>query len=196
MSWSFFAPGPSFSSYGTSLPGSPVDGQEATLVDSITVATYQWRFRYNAGSANTDKWEFVGGVPAEAFVATLEYRNNTAYGDSSTAGPSFTVPRAGVYSISYGFQGRALDVTSSYEVWGSPSINAGAPADADAVVMSAPAGPATANTQYHPGMMKKTAVTIGASQVIKLQVKQPTGASATRSGWEKRWLTVLPVRVS
>jgi hypothetical protein len=28
---------------GTNLPGSPVDGQEFILVDSVTAPTYQWR---------------------------------------------------------------------------------------------------------------------------------------------------------
>ena len=42
--------------YGTTLPASPVDGQEAILVDSVTNPTYQWRFRYNAGSTSAYKW--------------------------------------------------------------------------------------------------------------------------------------------
>jgi hypothetical protein len=49
--------------YGTSLPANPADGQEAILVDSLTNPTYQWRFRYNAGSTSAYKWEFIGGAP-------------------------------------------------------------------------------------------------------------------------------------
>src|SRR6516164_9624771 len=52
--------------YGTTLPASPVDGQEAILVDSITNPTYQWRLRYNAGSTSAYKWEFVGGPDSSA----------------------------------------------------------------------------------------------------------------------------------
>ena len=51
-------------SYNTSLPTSPVDGQEAILVDSVTNPTYIWHFRYNAGSTSAYKWEFIGGAPA------------------------------------------------------------------------------------------------------------------------------------
>src|SRR6516164_5696483 len=49
--------------YGTSLPGSPIDGQEYVLVDSTTNPSYQWRFRYNAASTSAYKWEHVGGAP-------------------------------------------------------------------------------------------------------------------------------------
>src|SRR4029077_16918092 len=48
-------------SYGTTLPASPVDGQEAILVDSVTNPTHQERFRFHAGRPTPYKWEFVGG---------------------------------------------------------------------------------------------------------------------------------------
>jgi hypothetical protein len=49
--------------YGTTLPASPIDGQEHVLVDN-TVGSflYIWRFRYNAASTDPNKWEFVGGT--------------------------------------------------------------------------------------------------------------------------------------
>ena len=80
-------------SYGTSLPASPTDGQEAILVDSVTNPTYQWRFRYNAGSSSAYKWEFVGGTPvAVATSGTATWA--TSWGNIA-GGPSFTLPRAG-----------------------------------------------------------------------------------------------------
>ena len=54
--------GPVGAGYGTILPASPIDGQEYTLVDSLTNPSYQWRFRWNAGSSSAYKWEFVGGT--------------------------------------------------------------------------------------------------------------------------------------
>ena len=84
--------------YGTSLPASPVDGQVAILVDSITNPTYQWMFRYNAGSTSAYKWEFIGGAPK---VIT-----NTAAGGTTSGSfvyiagaPLFTLPRVGEYEI-------------------------------------------------------------------------------------------------
>jgi len=93
-------------SYGTSFPIGPMDGQEYTLVDSITAPTYQWRFRYNAKRIDANKWEFIGGTPWRliydgvgtqffniAFSSTGDgffwYQNATA----------INAPRAGVWRI-------------------------------------------------------------------------------------------------
>ena len=75
--------------YGTTLPASPADGQQAIYVDSTTSPTYQWLFRYNAGSSQTDKWEFVGGLP---------WTNYT----SASASLTFTTPLAGVWKVHSG----------------------------------------------------------------------------------------------
>ena len=84
-------------SYATTLPASPVDGQEAILVDSLTAPTYSWRFRYNAGSTHAQKWEYTGGAPA---VSSVGVGTSTTVGgitDLSNYGPAITVPRPGVY---------------------------------------------------------------------------------------------------
>jgi hypothetical protein len=86
-----------FDGYSTSLPGSPYDGQVYTLVDSTTTPTYQWTFRYNAGSSSSFKWEFIGGTPAYAAVETAQTTASAVFVDLATVGPSFTVPRAGDY---------------------------------------------------------------------------------------------------
>lgn len=80
--------------YGTVLPASPVDGQQYILVDSVTSPTYQWLFRYNAGSTSANKWEFVGGSPFKAIGPT-----NTSLTSPNTWYQifSFAVPRAGDY---------------------------------------------------------------------------------------------------
>jgi hypothetical protein len=88
--------------YGTTLPGSPVDGQEAILVDSTTNPTYQWRFRYNVGSTSPYKWEFIGGPPAYATVGPNESTGTTgAWINLATPGPLFIVPRAGDYRVQH-----------------------------------------------------------------------------------------------
>jgi len=89
-------------SYGTTLPASPADAQEAILVDSITNPSYQWRFRYNAGSTSAYKWEYVGGIPwSNAGGST-----NGVVSASGTlvlsGGPSFTIPRTGDYFVGWG----------------------------------------------------------------------------------------------
>jgi len=97
-------PGANPVSYATSLPASPVDGQEAILVDSITNPTYQWRFRYNAGSTSAYKWEFVGGLPARVVDFSGAWKKpsaNNVY-QFISGFPSFTIPRNGLYRYTFG----------------------------------------------------------------------------------------------
>jgi hypothetical protein len=84
-------------SYGTSLPGSPTDGQEHVLVDSLTAPTYQWRFRYHT-AATGNKWEFIGGTALYAFDGTISAITPVSPSYGSLA-PSVTVPRAGRYQV-------------------------------------------------------------------------------------------------
>jgi hypothetical protein len=96
-------------SYGTTLPASPVNGQEAILVDSTTNPIYQWRFRYNANNTTAYKWEFIGGPAWQAIEGT-----DVPLGGGATAlGPVMPVPRNGVYQLrcfAYGFH--ASDVVA------------------------------------------------------------------------------------
>ena len=88
--------------YGTTLPVSPADGQEAVLVDSITNPSYQWRFRYNAQSSSAYKWEFVGGTPwhGQAYVGVAQ----AMAGGWAAYHPTLTLPRGGDYDVISGVQ--------------------------------------------------------------------------------------------
>ena len=84
-------------SYGTSLPASPLDGDEAILVDSTTAPTFTWRFRYNANSTSTYKWEFVGGSTYLAYEDNdITMQVVPTYGPQ---GPVLSIPRAGYYCL-------------------------------------------------------------------------------------------------
>jgi len=85
-------------SYGTTLPVTPYDGQEAILVDSVSNPTYQWRFRYNASSTSAYKWEFIGGSSAAPYYATTDTLASTGWQNGNN--PNFTVPRSGEYFCS------------------------------------------------------------------------------------------------
>lgn len=111
-------------SYAITLPSSPFDGQEAVLVDSVTNPTYQWRFRYNAGSANTDKWEFIGGNP---------WSNYTTAADTLT----FTTPRAGVWKVTSGGVTKVTSGDASVTPYGGIAYGFGNDASNFAVVESA-----------------------------------------------------------
>jgi|SRR5215831_3310189 len=107
--------------YGTSLPASPYDGQEAVLVDSTSAPNYQWRFRYNAGSSNAQKWEFVGGAPWLGLTTTAV----GLPGSWANVGPAFTPPRTGLYwfmaGITFGTTSGALVGVDTMGVAGNQS---------------------------------------------------------------------------
>lgn len=88
--------------YGTTLPATPLDKQEAILVDSITNPNYQWRFRYNAGSTNAAKWEFIGGSILASAGGSLLLTPTMTAPAVIPAGPTLTVPRTGPYYCRFG----------------------------------------------------------------------------------------------
>lgn len=82
----------------TTLPASPVDGQEAILVDSLTVPTYFWHMRYNSAIS---KWVCIGATGPQLLTYTQETTTvAAAWTDMATVGPSFVIPRAGAYFAS------------------------------------------------------------------------------------------------
>jgi hypothetical protein len=171
-------PAPSPTVYGTTLPASPVDGQEAILVDSVTNPSYQWRFRYNAGSSSGYKWELVGGAPALVPVFAAETTTSAPYVDLATPGPSFTVPRSGDYYTSFGAQGAgslkgsvlSLSCGGNGFNWAVPDVNYGSLVSFSDAVRS-----------------------INASTVVKLQYGINFGGTGT---FQQRWLQVMPRRVA
>ena len=115
---------------GTSLPASPSDGAEYTLVDSLTAPTYSWKFRYVAAKAS-NKWVFIGGAAASSYVATGEGVVGTTYAALATAGPSFTVPVAGDYLVR---QSARFNPPAGNAVFMSYDIGGTAASDLDALV--------------------------------------------------------------
>lgn len=174
--------------YGTSLPASPYDTQLAVLVDNASTPTYQWMFRYNAGSANADKWEFVGGSPALAEVVTDETTSSTTYAALTTAGPSFTIPRAGVYEISVGFDVVSPDNSGGINMM---SYDIGGTGAADADATSGQRQGTWARCSYYGMPRIKTGIAASASIVSKYRIT--AGAS---QHFANRRLLVRPVRVS
>jgi hypothetical protein len=115
--------------YGTTLPGSPVDGQEAILVDSVTNPSYQWRFRYNAGSTSAYKWEFVGGAPLHGKGGSIGNVTSGSGQVDLSNGPVLTVPRAGDYLLTTGIFCQQTGTPSgaaqldTYSVWSSSGLD-------------------------------------------------------------------------
>jgi len=172
--------------YDVTLPTAQLyDGMECTLVDILATPTYQWRFRYNAGSTNADKWEFIGGAPARA--ETVGPDNVTATGPAVDIpnGPSLTVPRAGVWEYSFGADGYnslaginfVLCVRRGAITGGLNDGVSGRTATAGADSLS---------------LSRSVRSTLGAGDVLWMQAYANGGTASFRS----RWLSLLPVRVS
>lgn len=98
--------------YGTTLPASPVDGQEFVLVDSLTAPTFVWHLRYNAGNTTAYKWEFIGGAAYNAFGSGL------SLGSAATWLPllGYQVPRAGIYALMPSYYGSCGATAASFAV--------------------------------------------------------------------------------
>jgi hypothetical protein len=172
--------------YATTLPASPVDGQIATLVDSLTAPTYIWRFRYVAGIADAYKWVFIGGGPLLASGAAVDSSASTSY--VFVSGPTLTFPRAGIYDVEFG--------ASFYHSGGGAnaqvglSYNNAAVADADAagarldsLATSAP----LAMTAW-----RKSNWTVASATTARMLMKTN---SATLSAFARQ-IRAVPVRVA
>jgi hypothetical protein len=170
-------------SYDTTLPGSPINGQEAILVDSLTNPSYQWRFRYNTGSSDASKWEFVGGMPG--FVLGVEdpgLMTNTA--PQLIATPAFVIPRLGRYVVEFGAFMQSysasqfdmfIDITDGTNV--SPNQ-----------LRFVPVAQFNGATVMH-------AESRSASAGVTLQMRH-WGSNTNQRSLAPRWIKVTPVRVS
>jgi len=177
-------------SYGTTLPTAPVDGQEFTLVDSVSAPKFAWRFRYNASSSSSYKWEFVGGAPVNVIVMATEGKlEQLPLGDLATVGPAFTVPRAGQYEVSWGCRISYAGASGA----GYMDMQAGANNPAGSglgIVAQAPVN------MYVYGSQVYAYTGIGAGeQVIAKYSTGSQGGGGFYTYFGLRWLRVIPVRV-
>ena len=138
--------------YGTTLPASPTDGQEAILVDSLTAPTYSWRFRYNAGHASDAyKWEFIGGSrPDVVIAASGESTNSGTFTTLTTSGPNFTCPRAGLYEVTVGMNAINGTGIMSFAIGATAAVEANAAHSSGdrASVVTVPAAATVLSARY------------------------------------------------
>jgi hypothetical protein len=166
---------------GTTLPPAPTEGQQTLLTDSLTAPTYAWLLQWSAKAA---KWLFVGGSSAFAEVTTSETTASATYAALATAGPSFTVPRAGDYIVRIGMEvnvGVASNLAMSYDIGGTGAV------DADGVLITIGAAGYFFSTSR---TRKKTS--LAASTALVAKYKTSAGTATYRS----RWLEVLPVALT
>lgn len=169
--------------YGTTLPASPVDGQEAILVDSLTNPSYQWRFRYNAGSSSAYKWEFIGGAPWSATVAASETTGSGIPADLTTVGPSLALPRAGDYIFTFGAEVSNSAAGNATKI----AVTLSGAAYADAQMVNDTAGAA---------YLRRISRTARANGLLAATAKLQYSVTAATGTFVNRDLQVLPVRVA
>jgi len=171
----------------TTLPASPVDGQQAILVDSTSAPTYIWTFRWLAAAS---KWIYTGGTPAHITVDNADSTLSATYVALTNAGPSFTVPRAGDYLVTVG--SRMVQANSPLGVFHSYDVGATGALDADSA--SVAAGGASGNTTINNSqIMTRKKVGLSASTALVSKYRSDGTRTATFSN---RFMSVVPITVT
>jgi hypothetical protein len=169
----------------TTLPASPVDGQEILFLADSARRTI-WHLRYNAGSSFSSKWEPVS-TPAPLYnaVDTAEGTTTTnAYQDLATVGPQVTAPVAGDYMLDYRAVATAGSTTTPLY---SPSIGGAAPAAFDDAQDTIAAGAQVAT-------MSRQREKLGIAALATIRMRYMPNAAVIVT-YSRRTLAVTPLRV-
>lgn len=174
----------------TSLPTTPVDGQECNYIADATNGVI-WHLVYRSA---TGKWHMTGGPAMYAEVANGGNGvPSTAYGDLGTAGPSLVLPLAGTYVLEYGYMGYFSNQSNANaRAVGSPLVGGAGPFDQNAIFMGPGfAIPAGQQHNQHAARGKLfTGITAGSTAAMKFRYENQSPALV-----DNRWLKATPVMV-
>lgn len=171
---------------GTTLPASPVDGQEYILVDSLTAPTYQWHFRYVPSITDAYKWVFIGG--AELYAETTGTDTTTSGTVANLVnGPTLTVPRAGHWII------EADAVVSNTIADGQTFLSVGDQAVATSQVITNSFGQTAVASRWSTVHVEGRGSGLAATTVLALKA---WGTGGGTMSYQLRRITIKPVRVS
>lgn len=169
---------------GTSLPGSPVDGQQYYYIADDTNGI-EWHLIYDASQG---KWRKVGGAPLTAVVDTSESAASTSgFADLTTVGPSVTAPLAGSYIVSVGSRIGGAGA-NNYDTYMSFAVGGTGAATADSAISgyrSGSLGPAISS------VWTERVKTLAASDLIKAKYSSTSSITAGT-----RWISIDPIYVS
>lgn len=172
----------------STFPG-PYDGQLISLQVDATNGIY-WKFRYNAGSASTYKWEFHGGPAIWAEVLAQETQTVvSSYADMTTAGPSVTLPRNGDYIVDVGSRA-AQGTSATIALMAYTDLAGGVTANDDDAAGVESAGSVIYTPVSTVRKRLKTALVAGT-----LQAKYKS-TSASGGYFKERWISATPVRIA
>jgi len=172
----------------TSLPSSPVNGQDAYYLADATNGIV-WHFKYRSASASASKWEFVGGAPLHNAVAAAEGAG-TSYAALTTPGPAVTLALAGDYWVELGAtatQDAAGQAVMSFDIGATPAVDG----NSLTIVAFARTDVAPGPDRNRRSRVRLTGVAAGTTLTAKY--KRVTSTTATFSD---RLMVVTPIRVT
>jgi hypothetical protein len=171
----------------TSLPSGVDEGFEVNYIASSSTGVV-WRFKYLPTTSATYPWLFIGGPALLVETAGSSTRATNSYGDLAAGGaaPSVTAPLAGEYRLNFGAAVEA-GLTAGWRGRVSPDASDASCAYASGTG-SAGAGSEGASVSRHLLL-----ATLTASQVVTLKYKSD---AANTVNFEKRWVEIVPIRVS
>jgi hypothetical protein len=173
----------------TTLPVSPVDGQEIYFLvsDLGDVVSGIWHLRYRATSMQPYKWEFAGGEPMfrELDGSVAGTTTNVWTGRD---GPTLTVPLAGVYEVSWGAQMTGIPTTAFIWQMGI-SVNNGTPAVDDYIQAG---GPSSAGASFIWNASREMVRTYAKNDVLAFWYMDVN----VTAGYKNRFFRLRPRRVA
>ncbi|HEU5004945.1 MAG TPA: hypothetical protein VFT49_02540 [Candidatus Saccharimonadales bacterium] len=168
--------------YATSLPGSPVNGQEI-YYDADPSHGVVWHLRYNSTSGY---WEFLGGSPLYVFVSTNEQVGSTGSWVNLSTANSITIPLAGDYAVTAGANATNTANNASAAAMGvsigdtSPTIED----DTNAYVLNS-------SISSHMEINPYVFTGLSSGSVLKIRYL----GTNTTVGFKNRGMWVTPIRV-
>jgi hypothetical protein len=160
-------------------PASPADG-DIWIASGVTASGERWHFQYNAGSASSYKWEFIGG--SETFGASGQSVYSALSSGTTAQPPIFIAPRDG-----------------DYDIWGGAQFTGPTASSYVSLAVGAPGNTGPGNTQSIPVSNQHISIET-AYRALNVpagaQFSLFTTASHTDLSSANRWMKVRPVRIA
>lgn len=168
----------------TTLPASPVNGQQVIFTDSLATPTYSWFLQYDSA---VSAWRCLSGMPLWAGDLANTARSLTVTTSYQTypSAPSVTVPRAGTYRVRLG---GFISAPAGVIINLAPSIASGTPSNNNAAEFWAQVA------SYGASVVNgNPAIALLAGQTVALQMAGSSGGAATVTN---SWVEILPEQVT
>lgn len=167
------------------MPTGPTDGDEIYYMADVANGVV-WHLRYNAGSASTYKWEFVGGSEMYVKVLTSETRPAGGSAYAALATPveiQLPVDIQGDFEISHGaFIGAGTDGQGANQ-----TVKLGA--------VAAGNNESCANGNTRTAAVMTSLRALGLPPGTLLALRYANADAANPANFSSRWMRIRPIRV-